>query len=94
MFIHLSIVVLAVCLVLIHGSKEFTEKLEKAKTVTKDTIDGISKEWQIEKYPNFLKSCFMHKHSWEYLKWKYMSKIVLSEMHQQPEKFVMSFSGR
>jgi len=88
------IVFLSTLAVLAYGSQELKEKLEKAKSVVAKTIKNIADEWEIAKYPNFLKSCFMHKPGWDQLKWKYMAKILASEMHQQPEQFVMSFSGR
>lgn len=50
---------------------------------------------QVDKYPNFLKSCFMHKVSWEIMKLKYQKKILAVD--SQPgknSKFVISFLGR
>lgn len=77
-------------------NEELTVKLDKTIAATKSIIDSIYSEWQIEKYPNFLKSCFMHKLSWELMKLKFERKIMsaLSPKSTEPTKFVISFTGR
>ena len=68
-------------------------KLDVAAAATKQTIDSIYKEWQIDKFPYFLKSCFMHKLSWELMKLKFQKKILASFLGGK-QKFVISFTGR
>lgn len=75
-------------------SEAFLEKLKKALDKTDSLIKKISDEWDIPHYPKFLKSCFMHKSAWETMKWKYMSKILEKEMHEDHKvAFTISFSG-
>ena len=74
--------------------EDLQAKLTTALATSKASIESIRKEWQVDKYPLFLKSCFMHKSSWEVMKWKYMSKILQSAINQKNEKFVISFTGR
>ena len=70
------------------------EKIDKAINIAKNQIAAIHKEWQIDTYPNFLKSCFMHKSSWEILKYKYLERLLDAAVSKTPKKFVASFSGR
>lgn len=76
------------------NKEDLQAKLTTALATSKAAVASIAKEWQIEKYPYFLKSCFMHKSSWEVMKWKYMVKILKSAINKKNEKFVISFTGR
>eukprot|EP01039_Chlorochromonas_danica_P002031 gene2031-2214_t len=82
----------------------FVEKMQAALVAIKAKISEISHTWQIPSYPLFLRTCSMHKTSVEFMKWKYMKKILLAYNHQQQnkskdmadhqkEKFVISFTG-
>lgn len=77
-------------------NEEAVNKLGAAEIAVKATIDGLRQEWQVEMFPNFLKSCFMHKVSWEIMKLKYQKKILssLSPTSGGRTKFVISFTGR
>ena len=80
---------------LIEGSNEaFITKLKSAMTVANSSIDGIYKEWSINEYPLFLKSCFMHKSSWEIMKFKLMGRIISAFELKTKKSFVISFLGR
>ena len=73
------------------------EKLEKAAGVAASTIASIRAEWQIDSLPYFLKSCSMHKLSWELMKLKFQKKIlaaISSTPTSSKTKFVISFTGR
>jgi hypothetical protein len=71
------------------------DKLEQAIIVTKATIASIKEEWQVDKLPYFLKSCYMHKQSWELMKLKYQKKILSAiAPGSNGAKFVISFTGR
>lgn len=76
--------------------EEMVSKLELAADATKGSIGSIFNEWQIDKYPLFLKSCFMHKLSWELMKLKFQKKILSALVPKDGEKtkFVISFTGR
>eukprot|EP00428_Durinskia_dybowskii_P085305 CAMPEP_0170431214 /NCGR_PEP_ID=MMETSP0117_2-20130122/41279_1 /TAXON_ID=400756 /ORGANISM="Durinskia baltica, Strain CSIRO CS-38" /LENGTH=599 /DNA_ID=CAMNT_0010690749 /DNA_START=31 /DNA_END=1830 /DNA_ORIENTATION=- len=72
------------------------EKLEKAAGVAASTIASIRAEWQIDSLPYFLKSCSMHKLSWELMKLKFQKKIlaaISSTPTSSKTKFVISFTG-
>lgn len=69
-------------------------KLSAADTTVKASISALEKEWQVEMFPNFLKSCFMHKVSWEIMKLKYQKKVLASLSSTGRPKFVISFTGR
>lgn len=78
-------------------NEELIAKLDSAIAVTKAATDGIFKEWQVEQYPNFLKSCFMQKVSWEIMRLKYQKKVMesfRSAAGAPQTKFVISFTGR
>lgn len=77
-------------------NEELVSKLEAAGTATKGSLGSIFNEWQIDKYPLFLKSCFMHKLSWELMKLKFQKKILsaLAPKSAEKTKFVISFTGR
>lgn len=71
-------------------------KIEKAHSAALATISSIREEWQVDKLPYFLKSCFMHKLSWELMKLKYEKKILaaLEPSRSSAVTFVISFTGR
>lgn len=78
-------------------NEELVAKLDSTISATKSAVDGIHKEWQVDKYPNFLKSCFMQKVSWEIMRLKYQKKIIesfRSAAGSPQTKFVISFTGR
>ncbi len=93
LFFTLVLMVTISCLFLANAN-ELQTKLTTALATSKGVLDSLRKEWQIEKYPYFLKSCFMHKSSWEVMKWKYMVKILNAAINKKNEKFVISFTGR
>jgi hypothetical protein len=67
--------------------------VDKAIGIAKAQIASIHKKWKVDSYPNFLKSCFMHRSSWEILKYKYLDRMLDSIVSNSPKKFVASFSG-
>jgi len=76
-------------------NEELVAKLESTTTATKKALDDINSEWQIDKFPNFLKSCFMHKMSWEMMKLKFQQRILTAlAKPTEKTKFVISFTGR
>ena len=91
-----SILCLAGCLLATFAiNEELVAKLDASASTTKKSIDDIFNEWQIDKYPNFLKSCFMSKMSWELMKLKFQKKILTAlSKPAEKTKFVISFTGR
>ena len=74
---------------------QLVDKLTNAKTIAQNSVNAIYKEWEVDKYPNFLKSCFMNKISWELLSLKYQKKILEAYLFKDKKSvFVMSFTGR
>lgn len=76
------------------SNEEFLLKLQNALVVTNQTIASIHDEWKIDEYPLFLKSCFMHKSSWEIMKFKFMGRIIAAFEAKERKNFVISFLGR
>jgi len=74
-------------------NKEFVAKLRGATVATDEALGRLSDEWQIDKYPLFLKSCSMHKSSYELMKLKFMARILAAEETKSKKKFVISFLG-
>ena len=72
----------------------FLSKLREAQIVNNRSIESIYNEWSISEYPLFLKSCFMHKSSWEIMKFKLMSRIISAFESKEKKSFVISFMGR
>lgn len=72
----------------------FLSKLREAQTVNNRSIESIYNEWSVREYPLFLKSCFMHKSSWEIMKFKLMSRIISAFESKEKKSFVISFLGR
>ena len=77
-------------------NEELISKLKLAAAVTKGSIVSIFNEWQVDKHPLFLKSCFMSELSWEIMKLKFQKKILSAIVTRNVEKtkFVISFTGR
>jgi hypothetical protein len=77
-------------------NEELVTRLTAGEKATNQSIKAIHDEWEIDKFPNFLKSCFMHKMSWELMKLKFQRKVLTSlrAAEGQKPKFVISFTGR
>lgn len=75
-------------------NEDFVAKLQTTAEKTDQIITSIFKEWEVDKYPNFLKSCFMHKSSWEIMKFKLMDKIISAQLSGTPKPLKISFMGR
>ena len=70
--------------------------LSNSKQIALKQIQGIIDEWQVEKYPLFLKSAQMHKSSWELMKLRFMEAImagVESKSKNERHKFLIAFMG-
>lgn len=95
---HLTFIILLLFLSLCQAvNEEFIAKMEAAKAATSDAIHNIRSEWQVDLYPNFLKSCSMHKSAWEFMKNKLMQRILEHEVPATKatarKEFVISFLG-
>jgi hypothetical protein len=61
---------------------------------TDEVLQQILTKWQINSFPNFLRSVAMTHTSWEVLKVKYQHKILSKLLHPENEvKFVITFTG-
>lgn len=67
------------------------DTLTTAKKDVLSRINAIRNEWEIDKFPLFLKSCQMHKSSWEMLKHRFMEAIVNGL--EKKSEFHISFMG-
>lgn len=70
----------------------FKERLVAARGATEKQINDIFAEWEIETYPNFLKTVWMHRTSWELLRLRFEQKILRAELYDAQD-FVVSFLG-
>lgn len=84
---------ICVCKIVVGVNEQFIEKLALAKNVTDVEIEKIYQEWAIKDYPNFLKSCSMHKSSWELMKYKLILKILSAHTTASSQDYVLSFLG-
>ncbi len=73
---------------------DFIKKLDSGLEIVNAEVNAILKDWEVDKYPNFLRTCAMHKASLEILKRKFMKKILNAQISGKHEKFVISFTGR
>lgn len=87
----LNAVLFCAIMVVALGSSSHKDILAAAKKTTLDQINAIRTEWEIDKYPLFLRSAQMHKSSWEMMKHRFMAAIV-SGMEKKSE-FHISFMG-
>ena len=81
------------CFVSFTESADFHTKLVNAEKTVDNQLKEIFDKWQVDRYPNFLKSCSMSKFSWEFLKQKFRQRILDSELHSKPTKFTICFMG-
>lgn len=78
------------------GTSDFLASLREAERITQSILDEIYTRWEIDAYPNFLKSVAMTHASWEIMKLKYKTKIVKNGMNvatEDDKSFVISFLG-
>jgi hypothetical protein len=71
----------------------FSDRLAAAEKATLDVMDSINATWEIDKYPNFLKSAWMPRHSWDRLVSKFEQRILAAEMTNTKLDFIISFTG-
>ena len=70
----------------------FGDQLNAAIKATNLAMEQIFSRWEIGKYPNFLKSAWMPRHSWDHMMAKMEQKILLTQTHKDVE-FIISFTG-
>ena len=75
-------------------NEELIKKLTSASDKTQSALKGLLNEWSVKEYPNFLKSCFMHKSSWEIMKYKFMHRVLSASVSNSRKTFIASFLGR
>ena len=91
----LKLLCLTLIIVVVHGlNEELIMNLNAAAKKTENTLKSILDEWHVKDYPGFLKSCFMHKASWELMKFKFMQKILSASLSKRKQSFIASFTGR
>lgn len=71
----------------------FEEKLAAAQNITDDVLAKIFSRWKIDKFPNFLSSATIPKHSWDFMKMKFREKILHAEVLQRQQNFTICFTG-
>jgi hypothetical protein len=83
--------VLLSVLVVAAASDSHLKSIAAAKKEVLSQLSSIRKEWEIDKYPLFLRSCQMHKSSWEMMKHRFMEAIVNGL--EKKSEFHISFMG-
>ena len=72
----------------------YMDLLNLSMQMTEERIQQLRVRWEIDKYPNFLRSLAMPHTSWEHLKYKFQKVILESLMDKNKKsKFVISFMG-
>jgi hypothetical protein len=74
------------------SASSLTDSLESAKKETVAELTKIRNEWEIDKYPLFLKSCGMHKSSWELMKHRFM-EVIIKGLEKKDATFDIAFMG-
>lgn len=67
--------------------------VQKSLDATDLVLRDILTRWQVQKYPNFLKSAFMSVRSWNYLKKKMEQKVLASSLSTGSRNFTIVFTG-
>eukprot|EP01041_Mallomonas_annulata_P009612 gene9612-19977_t len=94
MLLHLlSIVLILIYIFNLAICDKFKDNLLNAEKVANNVVTDIFARWQIDKFPNFLKSCSMPKQSWEFMKLKFKKRILAAEITKKPQNFSICFTG-
>jgi hypothetical protein len=81
------------CLRVSSINEDLTAKIVKALSMTESSLRRLGKDWQVERYPLFLKSCSMHKSSFELMKLKFIERMLQAEEAKAKRPYVISFLG-
>ena len=86
-----------------YSIERFFDLLQMSRIEITNRLMKIEHQWEIKKYPKFLKSCQMQNSSWFALKLKFMHAIVAAEMFKYSinandtikltNEFKVSFTG-
>jgi len=72
---------------------EFEDKLKAADTAAVEVLNNIFTTWEVDKYPGFLKSAWMPRHSWDHLVAKFEQRILEAHDSKKTKNFTVSFTG-
>ena len=77
------------------GEDLLQAKLKASEAIIASSLESLHARWQIDTYPNFLRSVSMSHTAWEVMKVKYESKILdaHSSANSTSTPFVISFMG-
>ena len=68
-------------------------RIKRSLQVTDEILGGIYKQWEVSRYPNFLRTCTMTEASWDNLRSKFEQRILAAELNHSPKNFTVSFTG-
>ena len=71
----------------------FLDKINESERLSTKIMDEIYKMWEVDKYPNFLKSCWMPRHSWDKLTAKFELAVLKAVVDHVHVEFIVSFTG-
>ncbi len=67
-------------------------KLTKSASVANLVVETIFNDWEVSKFPNFLRSGYLPEPSWDQLKLKFQHKILRGLLNKDTD-FTISFTG-
>ena len=73
-----------------HASSILFEKIQTSKAAAESELRSIYQRWEVSNYPNFFKTCWMEKPSWDILILKFQYAVLNINGLKD---FVISFTG-
>lgn len=90
----LIFIILIITIVISSCLDNYIKKLDDAINITDNILNNIINRWQINQFPNFLRSAAMSQTSWEVLKLKYQEKILKSVMIEKDINITSNISNK
>eukprot|EP00607_Mallomonas_marina_P011135 CAMPEP_0182423426 /NCGR_PEP_ID=MMETSP1167-20130531/9394_1 /TAXON_ID=2988 /ORGANISM="Mallomonas Sp, Strain CCMP3275" /LENGTH=545 /DNA_ID=CAMNT_0024602391 /DNA_START=70 /DNA_END=1707 /DNA_ORIENTATION=+ len=89
----IQLVTIWFCMLNVSRASDFKDTLVRAEKAVDESLAAIFARWEIDKYPSFLKSGSMQRHSWDFLKLKYKDKILAAQSTGKTQNFTICFTG-
>lgn len=93
MLLKSAVVALAWCLSSLVVADDITDRLEKSSAVAARSLEEIYNTWEIDRYPLWLKSMWLPKHSWDHMIAKFEQRILEVFNSKKNLNFTISFTG-
>ena len=99
-FVTFSLLLVSILSFSFTGTDPHQKSISDSIAATDEILLKLSERWQVQLYPQFLRSAEINLSSWEILKTKFQIKILMSLMTKKlkpgtknSNKFVVSFLG-